>query len=60
MKMRTTVLIGASVFAQYELPEKTANKLRDKVWGLENNTNLTSIFCLIKSSDIIFIFLSAF
>ena len=38
MKMRTTVLIGASVFAQYELPEKTANKLRDswlflKVFG---------------------------
>ena len=32
----------------------------DKVWGLENNTNLNSFFCLIKSSEIVFIFLSAF
>ena len=31
-----------------------------KVWGLENNTNLNSIFCLIKSSKIDFIFLPAF
>ena len=31
-----------------------------KVWGLENNTNLNSIFCLIKSSDIVFIFLPTF
>ena len=31
-----------------------------KVWGLEKNTNLNSIFCLIKSSEIVFIFLPAF
>ena len=31
-----------------------------KDWGLENNTNLNSIFCLIKSSEIVFIFLPAF
>ena len=32
----------------------------NKVWGLENNTHLNSFFCLIKSSDIVFIFLPAF
>ena len=31
-----------------------------KDWGLENNTNLNSIFCLIKSSEIVFISLPAF
>ena len=31
-----------------------------KDWGVENNTNLNSIFCLIKSSEIVFIFLPAF
>ena len=31
-----------------------------KVWGLENNTSLNSNFCLIKSSEIFFIFLPAF
>ena len=31
-----------------------------KDWGLENNTNLNSIFCVMKSSAIIFIFLPAF
>ena len=31
-----------------------------KDWGLENNTNLNSIFCLIKSSKKYFIFLPAF
>ena len=29
---------------------------RAKVWRLENNTNLTSIFCLRKSSEIVPIF----
>jgi hypothetical protein len=33
--------------------------LQIKDWGLENNTNLNSIFCFIKSSAIIF-FLPAF
>ena len=28
----------------------------NKDWGLENNTNLNQIFCLIKSSEIAFIF----
>jgi hypothetical protein len=31
-----------------------------KVCPIENNTNLNSIFCLIKSSKIDFIFLTAF
>ena len=31
-----------------------------KVWTIKNNTNLNSIFCLIKSSKIDFIFLPAF
>ena len=31
-----------------------------KDWELENNTNLNSIFCLIKSSEIVFIFFPAF
>ena len=31
-----------------------------KVWGLEKYTNLNSIFCLMKSSKIDFIFLLAF
>ena len=34
-------------------------KYLNKVWGLENHTNLNSIFCLIKSSEIVFIFLLA-
>ena len=34
--------------------------LVNKDWELENNTNLNSIFCLIKSSEIVFIFLPAF
>ena len=32
----------------------------NKVCPIENNTNLNSIFCLIKSSKIDFIFLPAF
>ena len=36
----------------------TANTPKD--WGLETNTNLNSIFCLVKSSYIILIFLPAF
>ena len=31
-----------------------------KDWELENNTNLNSIFCFIKSSEIVFIFLPVF
>ena len=31
-----------------------------KVWTIKNNTNLNSIFCLIKSSKLGFIFLPAF
>ena len=31
-----------------------------KDWGLENNTNLNSIFFLIKRSEIVLIFLLAF
>ena len=30
-----------------------------KVWGLENNTNLNSIICLVKSSEMGLIFLPA-
>ena len=41
--------------------EKDRKKLVcNKDWGLESNTNLNSIFCLIKSSGIVFIFLPAF
>ena len=31
-----------------------------KVWELEKYTKLNTIFCLIKSSEIVFIFLPAF
>ena len=34
--------------------------IETKVRTIENNTNLNSIFCLIKSSKIDFIFLPAF
>ena len=46
-------------------PQRTKRKIRrqstvNKVCTIENNTNLNSIFCLIKSSKNDFIFLPAF
>ena len=37
-----------------------ATQIQTKVCPIENNTNLNSIFCLIKSLKIDFIFLPAF
>ena len=40
---------------------KTKHQWRDfKVWSIKNNTNLNSIFCLVKSSKIGFFFSPAF
>ena len=40
--------------------EKKTNYSLRKVWALEKYTKLNTIFCLIKSSGIVFIILSAF
>ena len=40
-------------------PPKLAH-ISNKVWELEKYTKLNTIFCLIKSSGIMFIFLPAF
>jgi hypothetical protein len=41
----------------YHAPQ--ISEAESKVWTIKNNTNLNSIFCLIKSSKIDFIFLPA-
>ena len=43
-----------------EIWARTTCEFISKVWKLKNGTNLNSIFCLIKSSEIVFIFLPAF
>ena len=48
-------------FQKKTIQHKTAlREVTPKVWGLENNTNLNSIFCLVKSSEMVLIFLPAF
>ena len=52
-----------AIFTDVQYCTYADQKLDDliyKVWALEKYTKLNTIFCLIKSSEIVFIILSAF